>query len=324
MSSWYPGTSPYPSPYAHSPAEPWQRPGGPARALRVLIICTACATALLIVALLAREAAGNDYREGASSFTAVEDADAFLALASLLVTGLTIAVFVLTIVWQWRLAKNHQMLGRPDTTFGPGWAIGAWFIPLANLVIPFLQFKDLWKGSASGLPRNSLEWKRVPVASIVWLWWAVFAVSYLVEWTTTFQLVLSSDVFNDDPPVGGQIATNALRLVAAVLFWLVVKRLTERQDRAVAEAAADRTLAMVAQPGWGPQGWGSAPGAPGTPAWTPAGPLNLPAAAPVPPPPDLGPGWKPDPTGRGSYRYWDGARWTDQAAVDGQAFTSPM
>jgi Protein of unknown function (DUF2510) len=36
------------------------------------------------------------------------------------------------------------------------------------------------------------------------------------------------------------------------------------------------------------------------------------------------PGWHPDPTSRHQYRYWDGARWTDDVADGGVASTDPL
>jgi hypothetical protein len=36
------------------------------------------------------------------------------------------------------------------------------------------------------------------------------------------------------------------------------------------------------------------------------------------------PGWLPDPTSRHQYRYWDGARWTDDVANDGVASTDAL
>ncbi|WP_229023186.1 DUF2510 domain-containing protein [Actinomarinicola tropica] len=34
--------------------------------------------------------------------------------------------------------------------------------------------------------------------------------------------------------------------------------------------------------------------------------------------------WKPDPSGRHQYRYWDGSAWTDQVSDDGAISTDPM
>jgi hypothetical protein len=34
-------------------------------------------------------------------------------------------------------------------------------------------------------------------------------------------------------------------------------------------------------------------------------------------------GWFPDPVGRGDQRYWDGSRWTDVVAIDGEERTDP-
>ncbi len=42
------------------------------------------------------------------------------------------------IVWQFRHAKNARALGERGG-LGPGWAIGGWFVPLANFVLPGVQ-----------------------------------------------------------------------------------------------------------------------------------------------------------------------------------------
>ena len=39
--------------------------------------------------------------------------------------------------------------------------------------------------------------------------------------------------------------------------------------------------------------------------------------------PNVAPGWYPDPFGRFSHRYYDGARWTDQVARDGVTAVDP-
>lgn len=58
----------------------------------------------------------------------------FLAGLSLL------AAFVLFIIWSFRVAKNGRALGYP-ASLSPGWAIGGWFIPIANLFLPYLSIR---------------------------------------------------------------------------------------------------------------------------------------------------------------------------------------
>lgn len=73
---------------------------------------------------------------------------------------LFLAVWVVTIVfymmWQHRAFFNARAVGQ-QTTFSPGWSVGWWFIPLANLVAIGLVLRDLWRatagrGDAGGLP----------------------------------------------------------------------------------------------------------------------------------------------------------------------------
>src|SRR3954451_15609782 len=39
---------------------------------------------------------------------------------------------------------------------------------------------------------------------------------------------------------------------------------------------------------------------------------------------DNPPGWHPDPLGRHEHRYWDGERWTDNVADQGNMSTDPL
>ena len=51
------------------------------------------------------------------------------------------------ILWAWRSAHNARALGRTGARLAPGWAIGAWFIPIANFVLVYILFSDLWRSS---------------------------------------------------------------------------------------------------------------------------------------------------------------------------------
>ena len=65
-------------------------------------------------------------------------------------------------VWSYRLFDAR----RGKTSYSPGMAVGGWFIPLGNAVIPPLVLRDLWKAVRG--PDGSM---------IVFLWW----IFYLAE-----------------------------------------------------------------------------------------------------------------------------------------------
>ena len=243
MSSW--SNSPQaPAPY---PGQGWYRITGPAKALRVLLIIVMVALGLLIIAYAVRQGVQNSYDDGRSDLNSLDNADSFVGFAASLTGGLTIAIFVLTVVWQWRLAKNHERLGRPGTTFGPGWAIGGWFIPIANFILPFLQFRELWKGSDPAAPRHSYDWRNAKVSPVVWLWWGLFVAAYVVELATSYQVVVGTVTTIDTKSTGGSIAASACRIAAAAFFIVVIRRLTGRQEAAIA-AASHSSTSVVGRP----------------------------------------------------------------------------
>src|SRR6185295_7113854 len=80
----------------------------------------------------------------------VEHADT-LVMASLVAWVVLFAVTgIVWCVWQHRAQRNAIELAYGKLQFTPGWAVGWWFVPFANLVKPFQTVRELWKASHGG------------------------------------------------------------------------------------------------------------------------------------------------------------------------------
>src|SRR6185437_15336938 len=77
-------------------------------------------------------------------------------------TVLSIAAGVLFLVWQYRAANAARWLRLP-ARHRPGWGVGFWFIPVANLFCPYQAFRDC-------LPPNDPGRRR-----LLRLWWTYLA-----------------------------------------------------------------------------------------------------------------------------------------------------
>lgn len=96
---------------------------------------------------------------------AVTTADGIVNSVSAMMFALAIAEFVLLVVWTWRMALNVRAAGLPARMVD-GLAIGGYFIPVANAVIPFLFFRDFVKSLNA---RDGVNQRRYSV--MIWWWW---------------------------------------------------------------------------------------------------------------------------------------------------------
>jgi len=53
--------------------------------------------------------------------------------------GCSLAALIVLPIWSYRVVRNAQVRGVPDVN--PGLALGGWFIPFANVVVPFVQIR---------------------------------------------------------------------------------------------------------------------------------------------------------------------------------------
>ncbi len=226
------------TPYGYSTARPLQSLRGLAVALCILFPITAVACIASAVAAFHRASVISDNFVASALNGDVHDADNAVggAVGTFLVLFLTCAV--LFIIWQYRHAQNAERLAGSISP-GPGWAIGGWFIPFANYVVPELQ---LYRSAA--VSTNQL--------GIVVGWWVTYAAGAIVyaigrgvhpsdSSITTFN---ASDKIDQFASADRIMAAGFLVLaLAAVLAAVMVWRLTQAQ-------AMRPSSTGEASPGW--------------------------------------------------------------------------
>jgi hypothetical protein len=127
-------------------------------------------------------------------------------------------------LWWIRLARvNAAVLSAVPRRLAPFWAVGCWFVPIVNLVLPPRVLLDIWAASGEHVP-----WTRVVRA-----WWASVWVCGLLAVT----LVLVGEGaggLDDDAAVNGVLAVLIVLLAvvgngAAALFAATVLKITADQ-----------------------------------------------------------------------------------------------
>lgn len=158
-----------------------------------------------------------------------------------LVQGLaTLAAVVLVMIWMNRIAKNHQLLHRTGT-WGPGWAIGGWFLPPLLYIIPFLMFRELWKASDPDVPLGG-DWKSGSVSWLVPAWFVVYGpLSIVAQFAGGTSLSFGgSERDIAEQLVDGQATaavSGVVALASGVLFILMARGLTARHQLLTGERA---------------------------------------------------------------------------------------
>lgn len=251
---------------------------------------------------------------GFGDLIAVDDAltgsDQFLVLSVLA----AIAILILLIIFTYRIHRNIDAFGGTNTRLGHGWAIGGWFVPLANFVLPLLCLMDADQ-AAHLEPGGDTNIRRARWSKIILVWWLLFSAGYVLNFIGNTQAIalapegpdLLVDVGIVDNPTDayGAYAVvfigSALLAVAAVVAVKAVHTIWKNQEAQIERlgqssgAAAPAPQSLV--PGWNPTA-SSPSSAMDTDRSTIAPPSNW--APPPPPPPGstaTGDGPPPPPPG---------------------------
>lgn len=133
---------------------------------------------------------------------------------------------VVFVVWFFLMRRNTGLLAPDRFRNGRGWAIGAWFIPLANLWMPYRIAVDMW-GASTPLPDGDQ-----PYRASLWpvnLWWALFVSSSLYGRYAASRYKAAETLPEVRSAVMQYMASDLLDIAAAAAAVYFAVRLTRMQ-----------------------------------------------------------------------------------------------
>src|SRR5262245_38495317 len=126
--------------------------------------------------------------DGKDDLTEIANAnDVRQAIIGLVQASIFITSGVLILMWIYRANLNAHRLGADGMAFTPGWAVGWYFVPFANLWKPYQAMKEIWQVSAS--PQH---WESEDRPWFLPLWWTLWIVTSRFD-NAAFRMSLRDD-----------------------------------------------------------------------------------------------------------------------------------
>lgn len=131
----------------------------------------------------------------------------------------TLSIFLIG-RWLFVSAKINHLLGIKGLTISPGWSVGWYFIPFANLVYPYQSLKETFKASF-----NTEEWGNIRVPYDFPIWWSTFIIG---NFSSSIVLRMYLDLgetytYEDLNQISyGEIVSDVFLIVNAVFFLKIL------------------------------------------------------------------------------------------------------
>ena len=210
-----------------SPSVPFNSAHGRAQIVKILLVVGAVVTGISLFAealSLAFPPVTDDQEIGDNPIGVA------LILVNFLVAVLELMLYVTTVVffcvWLYRASDNLVKFNPWNrASYSPGWAVGSFFVPFVNLVVPYRAVKEVWQ--KSGPPDEAYLSEPGPPASFP-VWWAFWLVAGFAG-----NISLRASLNESVPESTGtmiSIIASALHIVAAVFAYIVVDAIDKKQE----------------------------------------------------------------------------------------------
>ncbi|QDU78456.1 hypothetical protein Pla110_01600 [Polystyrenella longa] len=101
-----------------------------------------------------------------------------VVVSALCVLLLLLLNFLVYLVWIYRVCKNaHALSLNHPVRFSPGWAVGWYFVPIANIFKPPRVMAAIWSNSSPDISREGSDDSNQTIN----LWWALWILTSVVN-----------------------------------------------------------------------------------------------------------------------------------------------
>ncbi|MEU8586389.1 DUF4328 domain-containing protein [Streptomyces sp. NPDC048664] len=152
-----------------------------------------------------------------------ERADTLSGVAGLAQVATLVAAIAVYLCWFYRVRVNAEVFDQSAHSKARGWAIGGWFVPVANLWFPRRVTLDIWDAST--------PWGRRPSHALVNAWWGLWILSLAAD-----RAAFTADRHAKTPSelhhaAGTMLFSDSVDIVSALLAIALVLRLTRMQHQ---------------------------------------------------------------------------------------------
>lgn len=151
-----------------------------------------------------------------------------IGLTSFVETLARLATIVTFLIWLYRVYSNLSPLKARDLEFTPGWAVGWWFIPFANLIKPYQAVTEAWRESDPNYdPELGFLTSTIENSWHFPIWWGSFLIGNI--FTRVSEMAVGEDSVSDSYPYLLILAVIFSGVSATLAIW-IVRDTTQRQE----------------------------------------------------------------------------------------------
>lgn len=142
--------------------------------------------------------------------------DILILILALVQIVLGIVVAFTFLRWIYISNKNLRAVSGGFITYTPGWSVGWFFVPFANVWKPYQVVKEIWVASHDG---DAVD------QDVVGWWWSLFLLSGILNRLTFRMSMRAEDVVSYNNATLMQIAADGTAIVLGVLALTMVTRI---------------------------------------------------------------------------------------------------